>query len=187
MVVEETEAVLVIDPVAVGGAFTTNVNAALAPGAIVAAVQVSVPVPPAGGGTQENAGPAVCVDETKVVPVGTGSLSVTFEAAEGPALVTVTVYETFDPATTPLGPILVTPRSATWATVVVKESLLFDRSVSAPDVLTVAVFVAETALLAFTISVNWAFSPEAIAVNEQKIVPLAPTGGVTHAAVGPLP
>src|SRR5438046_4075994 len=53
------------------------------------------------------------LDDTKVVPVGSTSVSMTFTAGFGPALLTVTVYVTFWPGMTGSGEsVLVTERSA---------------------------------------------------------------------------
>src|SRR5437870_7000443 len=80
LVALKTLAVLVIvEPLAsVVSALTTRVNVALAPAASVAVLPMTVPVPPAGGFVKVNAGPAVCISETKVVPAGTVSVSTTF-------------------------------------------------------------------------------------------------------------
>lgn len=61
------------------------------PAAKVAAVQFTVPVPPAAGFVQVNAGPLVCANDTNVVLAGTASVSATFVASEGPLLVAVIV------------------------------------------------------------------------------------------------
>lgn len=50
-----------------------------------------VPLAPAAGVVQVNAGPAVCVPDTNVVPAGSGSDRLTVCAALGPALATVIV------------------------------------------------------------------------------------------------
>ena len=55
------------------------------------AVAVTLPVPPGAGVIRVKAGPAVCMNDTKVVLTGVGSLSMTFWASEGPLLVTVIV------------------------------------------------------------------------------------------------
>jgi hypothetical protein len=67
------------------------VNVAEVPFVSVASVQLTDPVPPGDGFVQVNAGPAVCVSETKVVPGGSASLSVTLCESFGPLFVTVTV------------------------------------------------------------------------------------------------
>lgn len=88
---EVTEAVFVIVPVAVGFTLIVMVNAALAPDASDARLQLTVPVPPTTGVVQLNAGPLVCIADTNVVPAGTGSLRDTVAAASGPLFVTMTV------------------------------------------------------------------------------------------------
>src|SRR6266511_2551385 len=73
-----------------------------------------VPVPPTGG---EHVHPAPGVTETNVVPAGVASEREVFDAAFGPALVTVIVYVMFDPATTGSGEsTFETERSAVAAT-----------------------------------------------------------------------
>src|SRR5260370_334006 len=71
--------------------WTTTVNVADAPAATLAAVPVIVPMPPTGGLVKVKVGPPVWLSETKVVLVGTLSVSCTFWASEGPLLVTVIV------------------------------------------------------------------------------------------------
>src|SRR5262245_14085040 len=60
--------------------FTTTVNIADAPTARLEIVHVIVPVPPTAGLVQANAGPLVCVSETKVVLAGMLSVSCTLWA-----------------------------------------------------------------------------------------------------------
>jgi len=92
-VAEGTAAVLetVLPFAAAGETLTTSVNVAVAPAASDVMVQVVVPVPPAGGWMQLNAGPAVCASETKVVLAGFVSLDDTFAASDGPLFVKVIV------------------------------------------------------------------------------------------------
>src|SRR4051794_5987015 len=73
-----------------GGICAVKVKSALAPAARLAMVQLIVPLVPAGGVVQLNAGPLFCVAETKVIPAGSGSLTTTLDAASGPMLVTTT-------------------------------------------------------------------------------------------------
>src|SRR5205823_448804 len=81
---------LMVEPLAsLALTWTTRVKVALAPAARVVSVAVTVPVPPAGGVVAVN--PAAGVKDTKVVPVGTASVSCTAWALEGPALVRVMV------------------------------------------------------------------------------------------------
>src|SRR5260370_271496 len=88
-----TLAVLTMDepPASLALACTTMVKVALAPAFNAARVPVTVPVPPAGGLLNVNAGPVVCDSETKVVPVGTASVNRTDWALLGPVLLTVIV------------------------------------------------------------------------------------------------
>src|SRR5947209_10687824 len=79
-------------PWAVLGATWTMIwNVATAPEANVAAVALTVPVPPAAGVDNVNAGPAVCDADTNVVFAGTASLKVMLRAVFGPVLVSVTM------------------------------------------------------------------------------------------------
>src|SRR5260370_406390 len=71
--------------------WTTTVKVAEAPAARVAVVPLIVPVPPAGGLVNVKVTPLFWVSETKVVLLGTLSVSWTFWASEGPLLVTVMV------------------------------------------------------------------------------------------------
>jgi hypothetical protein len=64
-------------------------------------VQAWVPVPPSGSG--EHVHPAAAATETNVVPAGVVSETVTFDAASGPAFVTVIEYVMFEPARTGSG------------------------------------------------------------------------------------
>jgi hypothetical protein len=70
-------AVLVIVAPAPAFTATTMSNVDVAPAPSVAIEQEIVPVPPAAGVVQPNAGPLVWVSETNVVPVGTTSVRVT--------------------------------------------------------------------------------------------------------------
>jgi len=91
VVADVTLAVLVIVPLAAALTFTTNVNVAVAPDANVAMFAVTVPVPPTAGVVSVNAGPEVCIIETKVVFAGTASVSETACASLGPLFVSVNV------------------------------------------------------------------------------------------------
>ena len=62
---------------------------ALAPTASIAMVQLTVPPLPTAGFVHVNAGPDVCISDTKVEPEGSVSLSVTLAALLGPVFVTV--------------------------------------------------------------------------------------------------
>jgi hypothetical protein len=78
--------------------------------------------------------------ETKLKPVGVGSLTTKLTALLGPSLVIVMVYETFVPATPLTGPVLVTLTSALETMLVGSLSELFVVSNSPPPE-TFAVFV----------------------------------------------
>src|SRR5438034_196214 len=90
-VVDVTLAVLEMVPVAAALTFTTRVNVAEAPAVNVAMFAVAVPVPPTAGVVSANAGPEVCIIDTKVVFAGTASVSETVSASLGPLLVSVNV------------------------------------------------------------------------------------------------
>src|SRR5439155_1115602 len=91
VVLLETFAVLdKVEPLAsLALTLTTRVKVALAPAARVAAVVVTVPVPPTVGVVDVK--PTGAVKDTKVVPVGTASVSATLCASLGPVLVRVRV------------------------------------------------------------------------------------------------
>src|SRR5207244_5343336 len=74
---EETTTVLIsVVPAALGETFTTMSNCATVPAVSVAIEQLTVPVDPTDGVVQPNVGPAVCVYETNVTLVGSGSLNI---------------------------------------------------------------------------------------------------------------
>jgi hypothetical protein len=68
--------------------WTTNEKKLSLPGLSAEFVQVTVPVPPAGGTVQLHTGPEVWVKETRVVFAGTVSVSVALVAWSGPKLLT---------------------------------------------------------------------------------------------------
>jgi len=71
---------------------------AVSPGLRLLKVQVLVPTPPDDGLLQVKLGPPVWVPKTKVVPVGTVSVSWTLAAASGPLFVMITSKLTSAPA-----------------------------------------------------------------------------------------
>jgi len=79
--------------------FTTNWTEAVVLIGKLAALQVTVPVPPTLGVLQ----PIGAVNETNVVFAGIGKLKVTVDAVAGPLLVMVASYVRFWPATTGTG------------------------------------------------------------------------------------
>jgi hypothetical protein len=86
--------------------------------------------------------PCVAIAETNDVPAGSGSLTVTLDASDGPLLVTPIVYVRFVPAVTGSGESdLATARSAEAATVVVDVAELFAAVGSAVVELTEAVLL----------------------------------------------
>src|SRR6266545_6888015 len=111
---EVTVAVLVmIVPFGVAAATFTTKVIVLVPTGTDGLVQF-VPVPPGSG---EHVHPAPGVTDTNVVPAGVASEKETFDAASGPALVTVIVYVMVEPATTGSGEsTFETERSAVAAT-----------------------------------------------------------------------
>ena len=89
----------------------TTVNVAVAPLASVTALQLIRPAPPTCGAVQTQ--PLGIELETKVVPAGRLSSSVTSAAKFGPLFVTVIVYVAFVPVSTvPAEAVLTTARSA---------------------------------------------------------------------------
>src|SRR5258707_1282938 len=83
--------VIIVPFATVAPPFYTILKEAEAPFASVAIEQLTVPVPPPGGFMQVNAGPTVCISDTKVVPAGSVSLSMTLWAPFGPLFPTLTV------------------------------------------------------------------------------------------------
>ena len=146
-----TEAVFVIvEPVAaLLPACMTIVKLALAPAASKVKEQLTVPVPPAGGFEQAAVGPEFCTSETKVEPLGTASVMVTFCASLAPLFVTTTVYDRFPPADAAAGPLFVIETSAVAVAVEVALAELSDglASVVALDSVAVLVNVAPVARL----------------------------------------
>ena len=121
-----------------GGMRKTMVNVAMLPFAMLAALQLTVPlVAPTPGSVQLK--PAAGVTETKLHPPLTGSFSVTVPASLGPKFVTVMVKETFVSALAVLGPVLFNERSLLGGVVVVAVLELFAPLESVGEV-TVAVF-----------------------------------------------
>src|SRR5205814_1651529 len=157
-----------------------NWNVALAPLANEAMVQTIGPVP-----LQLNAGPVVWFAETKVMPAGTVSVSVTLAAFDGPAFAAVTVYVTFVCAGVAPGALFVTVRSALALTSVeAVDELLLGFESGVVDVtfavfITVVPFVSEP--LNVTVTLNVADAPAAKVAMEQ--VTVAP---VVQVNVGPL-
>jgi hypothetical protein len=92
------------------GIFITKVKVAVVFAAKVAIVHVMVPPDPAEGVVQ--IGPGSWLSDTKVIPIGTSSVSDTLTAASGPRFVTFTVNGTLLPGVATAGPVLVTLRSA---------------------------------------------------------------------------
>src|SRR5262245_45776828 len=101
------------------------------------------------------------VFETKVRPVGVGSVTLTAAAFEGPLLVTTMVKATLVPAVALAGPVFVTPTSADGVTVVL-ACRVNDACPPVPGLI-VAVFVTVpgggAAALTFTWNCTVAVSP----------------------------
>jgi hypothetical protein len=93
-------------------ALSTGVKVALAPAARAGAEALRVPVPPAGDSTRLSDGPEDLRSETKAVPAGTASESVTPRASPGPPLLRVRASVALAPAVTAAGPAWLTARSA---------------------------------------------------------------------------
>ena len=162
-----------------------------APSASVAMVQVVVPVPPAEGLVQANAGPVFCDSETNVVLDGVASVSEIFCASEGPLLVMVRLYVSFVPALTgSVAALLLTPKSAEVLTVVFTVDELLPELGSLLVVEMVAVFERVELFgalgLTWTTKVKVAEAPLAMLATEQFTVPVAPTDGVVQANAAPV-
>jgi hypothetical protein len=183
-----TLAVLLIVPVALELIWTVTENVAEAPLISVASMQVIVPVPPAEGVVQENAGPVVCDSETNVVFAGSTSARVTEVASDGPLFVTAMVYVRFEPAAALAAAVLTTPRSALLVTVVLTVELLLFGFASMEVVAALAVF--EIVPLApepmWTVMENVADAPFAKVAREQLTLPVPPTAGVVQEKTGPV-
>jgi hypothetical protein len=134
-VLENTVAELVTVPVTLAATATTRSRVTVALLASGPPVQVTVVVPPQ---TQ----PAEGVD-TNVIPVGSGSFTVTVAACDGPLFFTDTVYVTFVPAR--IAPVcdLVTVRSAEAPAVSARVPVLFVESGSGVVDDAVAAFTTE--------------------------------------------
>jgi hypothetical protein len=182
-----TVAVFVIVPDVLAETWTTREIVADAPEASVAAVQLTVPAAPTAGVVHVNAGPAIWVDETKVVPAGSRSESVTVAAALGPALATVIVYARLVPGVTVAGAVFVTETSAETLTVVVAVAELLPGVGSGVvlDVVAVLDSVPVAPVGTLTTSEKVALAPEAIEAMVQLTVPPAPTAGVVQLNAGP--
>src|SRR4051812_12836726 len=89
---------------------------------------------------QVKIGPLVCACDTKVVFAGNVSVTETLAASDGPLLVTVTVYVTFDPAVPLAVEVFVIARLALVATIVFAVDELFRPTGSVVVVATDAVF-----------------------------------------------
>src|SRR5258706_218595 len=184
------EAVLVIVvPAPAALDCTTSVKAAVEPEGSEAMVQVTVPVAPTAGVGQGK--PAAAPRGTNGVPAGTLSVNTVDCAACGPLLGRPMEEETFPPATTVSGPVLVMARSAAAVTITVKAlPLLLDGSVSAVAVLADAVLVIvfpNVPGAALTASVKEALAPADSGAIVPVIGPPAPTAGVAHVNAGPEP
>ena len=192
VVVDATVAVLVIlEPGASPKPTTTvMVNVTEAPEFIAAAVHVTVPLAFTPGELQVNAGVPDCVNEEKPVPAGTGCVTVTLFAVDGPLFVTVIVYVMIVPGMPGPPAVTVTDRSDAAGRVTLAVAELLPGTVSALNVDTVAVFdtvvPASEAPYAAT-SVNCAEAPEANGTGSvQPTVPFVPGGGVEQLNVGPV-
>jgi hypothetical protein len=145
LVVDVTDALFVIAPSTFGVMTTPTV--AFAPAAIVPMLHVTVPA------ACEQL-PADGVAETNETFAGSVSVIVTPWASDGPALLAVRVYETFEPrATGSAASVFVSERSADVLTVVPCVDELFAAFVSVVVVVTVAVFVSAVVRFALTVTV----------------------------------
>lgn len=179
------DAVFATLPTAVGSTCTTRLNAAVAPAANDAIVQVTVPLAPGAGVAHVNAGPLVWVSDANVVPDGSGSVSATVTASDGPLSCAVSAYAMSVPADATPGPDFVSARSALTVVVAVLVDELFAAFGSDVVVATVAVFEIALPLAVDdalrTTSVNTALDPAAsVAMLHVTVAP------VVQANVGPL-
>src|SRR5439155_453008 len=116
----------------------TIVKLTVAPLAVGPVVQFTVPAEPTAGVVQVQ--PAGVMIDWNVVPGGSGSVTVTLAAVEGPLLLTTSVYVRFSPGRAGSGAsVLVIERSAEAMTVVDAVAVLLDESGSEVEELTEAV------------------------------------------------
>src|SRR5438477_1367 len=92
VVLAAVAALVIVEPfAALEFTFTTTVKTAVSPLAIVALEKTTLPVPPTAGALVDQPLPVVTVADTKVVLVGTASVTVTLCASDGPLLVKLIV------------------------------------------------------------------------------------------------
>src|SRR5262245_45566946 len=172
---------MVLPLTAAAATVATTVSVALAPEARLPTFQA-----PSGAVVMTNV-PWLGVTESMVTPAGNvrSSMSVTPDASDGPALVTVMTYVRLpapEPATTLAGPVLVTTRSTSVSTVVVVVAVLLPGvgSVAAEPAVAVLVIVEPSAALElrWTMIEKTADSPLAAVPFVKVIVPVPPTAGV---------
>jgi hypothetical protein len=164
------------------------VNDAVAPEAMDASWQVTVPVAPPDGVLQVNVEPVFCTNEANVAFAGTVSVSVTDAAGAGPPFVTEIVYVRSVPAAAVAGPLFVTLRSAFELTVAEVVDELFNMFGSPLSLCTVAVLLSGEGVAGrtFAVNVNCALPPLSSVSQKHVTVPLAPAEGTEQFAAGPL-
>ena len=146
-------------------------------------------VSPGLGYAQTNVGPSSCTPETKVIPAGIESVSVSVTVSSGPRFVTPTAYETSVSSADSVGPVLVTTTSENGVPVTtVAESLSGFGSVA---VATLATLVNEVpgnvAAGMWKTNVKLAVLPSVNEAMVQLIVPMeSPALGYAQTNVGPL-
>jgi hypothetical protein len=177
-VAEET--VAVFEMLAPAFAFTTREIVGEAPLLTVPRLQVTVLVP--------EQDPTEGVADTKVVPAGRTSVTLTLAALLGPALFTVMVYVMLEPAAAVAGPLLVIDRSAFAVTFVLAVELLLPGVGSEVVADTVAVFERLATVFAVTTRAIVGDAP-ALTVPRLQVTVLVPehepTEGVAETKVVP--
>jgi hypothetical protein len=138
-VVEEMLEVLVREADCAGAVTTTVTVGPVVPVVRVGRVQVTETLP-----VFAHVQPVPAAD-TKVTPTGKVSVTVTFEASDGPLFAATREYVTEPAAVTVAGPVLVIDRSADAVTVVVDSEVLFAPTGSLVAADTVAEFVSVVA------------------------------------------
>lgn len=156
------------------------VNVAVAPDAMLAFVQVMVPLVPTLGLVQMNAGPLFCAVETNVVFAGSASVSETLVAGFGPLFVSEMLYVTFVPCAAVAVAVLVIDRLAVKITFVFAVELLLPGTESVDEVDTEAVLLTVAGAAGpLTLSVKMA-EPTAIDPMVQLMEPTPFTAGVVQ-------
>ncbi len=184
---EVTVAVLVIVLPPGASTCTTIVTVAVPLLGIDAKSARTVPLVPAGGTLAQ--GPALVVQERKVVCGGSGSLTWTVLAVFGPLLVTVMVYVSAFPVRTGLGePVFARERSAGAGAVTLVEAvpllLAGFGSVTEEDATAVLVSVEPAEAVTLTTIETRTVEPDGMVPRLKVTVPLVPTAGPVQLPAG---